>query len=105
MHKRWGLVLALTLGTAAGALAQQFDEMQARAACQDDAFRYCQATIPDRDRTLACLLQNRNNLSGACRTVLAEFFPPDPPAKRKGGGTTQQRAKGGPIDLNPAANR
>ncbi len=110
--QRFALIVAFTAGMlVAGMLGlsqaqQQVNEQQAQAACQDDAFRLCQATIPDRDRTLACLVQAKDSLSGACRTVLAGFFPPDPPAKKKSG-ATQQRAKrsGGPVDINPTASR
>jgi hypothetical protein len=104
--QRFALVVAFTAGMLGLSQAQQVNEQQAQAACQDDAFKFCQATIPDRDRTLACLIQAKDGLSGACRTVLAGFFPPDPPAKKKSG-ATQQRAKrsGGPVDINPTASR
>jgi hypothetical protein len=89
MHRKFALVVVITLGTTAAAFAQQLDERAAQAACQDDALRLCQATIPDRERTLACLVHNKAGLSGACRTVLAEFISPDkskrakrPPANR-----------------------
>lgn len=106
MSKQFVFALAFTLGMIGASKAQQpIDERQAQAACQDDAFRLCQATIPDRDRTLACLISNKTNLSGACRTVLAEFFPPEPAPKRKKSVTQQQRSKGGPVDLSPTASR
>jgi hypothetical protein len=103
MTMRFAFALALVLGTGAAAMAQPVDEMAARAACQDDAFRLCQATIPDRERTLACLIQNKNGLSGACRTVLAEFFPAEQPTRKPA--PTRARRGGGPVDLNPSANR
>jgi hypothetical protein len=76
MHRQFALVIAITLGATGFAFAQQIDERAAQAACQDDAFRLCSATIPDRERTLACLVHNKDGLSGACRTVLAEFLQP-----------------------------
>ena len=76
---------------------QQIDERAAQTACQDDALRYCQATIPDRERTLACLVHNKDGLSGACRTVLAEFLPP--------AGKKTKRAKRAPANLKPTASR
>ena len=75
---------------------------QRQAACQDDAFRFCQATIPDRERTLACLISNKDGISGACRAVLAELIPPDKPAKKQ---APRKKPKGGPIDLTPTATR
>jgi hypothetical protein len=103
MHK-WIVVAftaAVTLTAAGMSLAQPIDERAAQAACQDDAFRYCQATIPDRERTLACLVQNKDGISGACRAVLVSVIPLDKPAKKP----PRQRPKGGPIDLSPAASR
>jgi hypothetical protein len=107
MHKRWVFILTFMVGMAGLSQAQApIDERQAQAACQDDAFRLCNATIPDRDRTLACLIQAKDSLSGACRTVLASFFPPDPPSKKKTGAAAQRvKRSGGPVDLNAATNR
>jgi hypothetical protein len=104
MHKWIALAFtaAVTLAAATTSLAQPIDERTAQAACQDDAFRYCQATIPDRERTLACLISNKDGISGACRAVLADLIPPDKPAKKQ---PPRKRPKGGPIDLTPAANR
>ena len=96
MQRQFALVIAITLGATGVAFAQQLDERAAQAACQDDAFRHCSATIPDRERTLACLVHNKDGLSGACRTVLAEFLPPDKKSKR---------AKRAPASLKPTANR
>ena len=101
-HMRVALILAYTLAAVSVAHAQPIDERTAQAACQDDAFRFCQATIPDRERTLACLIGNKDGISGACRAVLASVIPPDKPAKKP----PRQRPKGGgPLDLSPTANR
>ncbi len=89
----------MTLASTGVSLAQQVDERTAQAACQDDAFRYCQATIPDRERTLACLVRSKDGLSAACRTVLASFFPPEPSKKKS------KRTKRAPVSLSPAASR
>jgi hypothetical protein len=40
------------------------DEQQA---CSGDAFRLCSSEIPDVDRITACMVQNRDQLSPACR--------------------------------------
>ena len=97
MQRQFALVIAITLVATGVAFAQQIDERAAQTACQDDALRYCQATIPDRERTLACLVHNKDGLSGACRTVLAEFLPP---AAKK-----TKRAKRAPANLKPTASR
>jgi hypothetical protein len=107
MRQRIALIFALALAAstsgAAGIARAEVDEASAQAACQDDAFRFCQATIPDRERTLACLIYYKDSISAACRTVLAGVIPPDPPARKKG--NSKPRKPGGPIDLSPTARR
>jgi hypothetical protein len=65
------LAAALTLTTlSTAAVAQSNDEQQA---CMSDAFRVCSATIPDRDRTFACMVQNVSQLSPACQSVIGKY--------------------------------
>jgi hypothetical protein len=97
MQRQFALVIAFNFAATGIGFAQKIDERAAQAACQDDAFRHCSATIPDRERTLACLVHNKDGLSGACRTVLADFFPPE--SKKS------KRAKRAPASLKPTANR
>lgn len=67
------LAVALTVATfSTGALAQSSDEQQA---CMSDAFRVCSATIPDRTKTIACMVQNKAQLSAACQTVMNKYAP------------------------------
>ena len=67
------LAAALTLATlSTAAFAQTAEEQQA---CIDDAFRVCSATIPDRARTTACMIQNKSQLSAACQSVMAKYAP------------------------------
>ena len=40
-------------------------------ACTPDAFRLCQAAIPDAGRVAACLAHNKRNLSPACKIVFS----------------------------------
>jgi hypothetical protein len=68
------LAAALTVATAStGALAQTAEDQQA---CMNDAFRVCSATIPDRARTTACMVQNKSQLSAACQVVMDKYAPP-----------------------------
>jgi len=65
------LAVALTaLSTAA--VAQSAEDQQA---CMNDAFRVCSATIPDRTRTIACMVQHKAELSQACQMVMAKYAP------------------------------
>jgi len=67
------LAVALTVATfSTGALAQSSDEQQA---CMNDAFRVCSATIPDRNKTIACMVQNKAKLSSACQVVMDKYAP------------------------------
>ena len=70
---RISLAVALTVATfSTGAFAQSNEEQQA---CMNDAFRVCSATIPDRNRTIACMVQNKPQLSAACQMVMDKYAP------------------------------
>jgi hypothetical protein len=67
------MAAALALATlSTAAVAQSSEEQQA---CMNDAFRVCSATIPDRARTTACMIQNKSQLSPACQQVMAKYAP------------------------------
>jgi len=67
------LAVALTVATfSTGAFAQSAEEQQI---CMNDAFRVCSATIPDRNRTIACMVQNKPQLSAACQMVMDKYAP------------------------------
>jgi hypothetical protein len=55
------------------ALAETQDEQNA---CMGDAFSVCGHAIPDRDRVAACLAQNINRISVACRVVMRRYSKP-----------------------------
>jgi hypothetical protein len=73
---RMTLAVALALATfSTAAVAQTAQEQQA---CMNDAFRVCSATIPDRTRTVACMVQHKAELSTACQVVMAKYAPAEP---------------------------
>ena len=73
---RTTLALAVALTTlSTGAFAQSSEDQQA---CMNDAFRVCSATIPDRNRTIACMVQHKAELSQACQMVMAKYSPAQP---------------------------
>jgi len=73
---RTTLALAVALTTlSTGAIAQSAEDQQA---CMNDAFRVCSATIPDRNRTIACMVQHKAELSQACQMVMAKYSPAQP---------------------------
>ena len=71
MHNRIALAAALTVGMlSTAAIAQTSEEQQL---CMDDAFRVCSATIPDRTRTIACMVANKSHLSAGCQGVMDKY--------------------------------
>ncbi|HMK78375.1 MAG TPA: hypothetical protein VK438_01935 [Xanthobacteraceae bacterium] len=76
---RTTLALAITLVTlSTAAVAQTAEDQQA---CMGDAFRVCSATIPDRNRTIACMVQHKAELSAACQMVMAKYAPAGQPVQ------------------------
>ena len=76
---RLTLAIALTVSAlSTAAFAQSAEEQQA---CMNDAFRVCSATIPDRARTTACMIQNKSQLSPACQQVMAKYAPTTAPVQ------------------------
>jgi hypothetical protein len=51
-------------------------------ACTDDVFRLCNQFVPDEQRIIACLAQNRPSLSPGCKTVFSRPRPGDQDARR-----------------------
>ena len=68
---RIALAAALTVAMlSTAAIAQTSEEQQL---CMDDAFRVCSATIPDRARTIACMVANKSQLSAGCQGVMDKY--------------------------------
>jgi hypothetical protein len=60
----------LLAGLAVMALTPASAQMSPEEACKDDAFRFCNNDIPDRDKVGACLRRNARSISPACRTFV-----------------------------------
>jgi hypothetical protein len=75
MRKQIALATVLALGASTIALAATQEEEQA---CTNDAFQFCQNFIPDRNRVFTCLVENRQQISAACHTVMAPYLPAEP---------------------------
>lgn len=63
------LALAITLGFAGSAVAQQDKytiTSEERTACQGDATLLCSDAYPDEDRLIVCMRRNRAQLSRVC---------------------------------------
>jgi len=73
MKIRIALALVFFTLVPAAASAETQDEQNA---CMGDAFNICGHAIPDRDRVAACLAQNMNRISVACRTVMQRYAKP-----------------------------
>jgi hypothetical protein len=61
------LVLALTTWSTSSFAIGSAEQ---RAACTPDVFRLCSSEIPNVDRIVACLKQQRPNLSKPCQAVM-----------------------------------
>lgn len=71
---------AFAISASSNVLAETFEE---RESCMHDAFRFCQSAIPDRDRVFACLVENRDQISSACHTMIAPYLPAGVPPPKK----------------------
>jgi len=60
----------LAFFAAAPAMAQGTAEQ--RAACENDAYRFCEAQVPDAIAVEKCLRANMRSLSPACRAEFGE---------------------------------
>jgi hypothetical protein len=105
MKKQIALATVLAVGAGTVALAETAEEQQA---CTNDAFALCQNYIPDRNRVFSCLVENRNQLSVPCHTVMLQYFPPEPVAAMKKPAAPAASAKAakttkskGPLSLAP----
>jgi hypothetical protein len=97
MVRSFAFAIAIVLGAADIAAAQSSEE---QAACQDDAFRLCAQTIPDRERTFQCMIANKDVLSPGCRAVIARSLPDPAPQK-----TARSKKGQGPVNLKPTTVR
>jgi Cysteine rich repeat len=61
-------VLVLAIGCSGSAFAQSGD---GRGACASDYEKFCVGTPPGSGRVVACLTKKQNQLSDACKKVLA----------------------------------
>ncbi len=68
-----GLAAGLLLATLSTVSAQESyrGTPADQQACTDDVSRLCNQFIPDEQRIVACLIQNRRRLSPACRAVFS----------------------------------
>ena len=67
MSKLRFAILALAIGCSVSAVAQT----DHRGACKADYDKYCAGTPPGGGRVVACLNKQQNQLSDACKKVLA----------------------------------
>jgi hypothetical protein len=73
MRYFFGLSALLAVFIAAPASAQ--GTAQQRSACTDDAYRFCEAQIPDQAAVESCLRRYVGALSPACRAQLVGQAP------------------------------
>ena len=68
--QRMVLALALSIAATGAASSQEYrGTWEQQMACTPDVWRLCSDQIPDVDRIVGCLRQNKPNLSNGCRAV------------------------------------
>ncbi len=87
-----GLMFATALSVSMLSTASQAYSPEQQQACSPDAFRLCNADIPDVDRVTVCMIRNKSQLSPPC----SAFFRDDP---------EPTAAAGRPTSLKPVATR
>jgi hypothetical protein len=90
-----GLMLATALSVSMWPAASRAYTPEEQQACSDDAFRLCNADIPDVDRVTACMVRNKSQLTPGCRA----HFRPDPEPE------ISSAAAGRPLSIKPATSR
>jgi hypothetical protein len=89
------LMLAIALSLLMWPAASVAYTPEGQQACSDDAFRLCNAEIPDVDRVTACMVRKRSQLSAGCRV----FIRPDPDPE------VAPVAAGKPLSIRPGHRR
>ena len=92
---QFGLMFATALAVSTLPAAAQGYSQEQQQACTPDAMRLCGAYIPDVDRITVCMIQNKSQLSPACRA----HFRPEPTARA--GSVTAAT----PLSIKPATAR
>jgi hypothetical protein len=73
MSKLRFAILVLAIGCSGFAVAQAAEQ---RGACKADYDKYCAGTLPGGGRVVACLNKQHQQLSDACKQVLASRKKP-----------------------------
>jgi hypothetical protein len=91
-----GLMLAAALSVSLWAQPGTAHTPEQEQACTGDAFRLCNAEIPNVDRVTACMIRNKSQLSPGCR---AQFRSgPEP-------GEVAARPVGRPMAIKPVPHK
>lgn len=70
--------LAFALLAPAAALPALAETQEERMACTADANNLCAEEIPDREKVYQCLVRKVNDLSPACKRIIAASIAPKP---------------------------
>jgi hypothetical protein len=108
MKQRLVLVIAVALSGTSVALAET---EEGRQACMQDAFKFCQQAIPDRERVFQCLASHKDVISAACNAFMAPAAPADQratephPSQTKSAAHKAKAPKRASVAVNRPAQR
>jgi hypothetical protein len=74
--------LAFALLAPAASLPALAETQEERMACTADANNLCAEEIPDREKVYQCLVRKVNDLSPACKRIIAASIAPASKSKR-----------------------
>jgi hypothetical protein len=76
------VALASIIVFSASKLSVSAETMEERLACTPDAQMLCADEIPDRDKVYSCLVRRVNDLSPACKRIIAASIVPMSKSKK-----------------------
>ncbi len=74
--------LALALLAPAATVPAVAETQEERLACTNDAQNLCADEIPDREKVYSCLVRRVNDLSPACKKIIAASIAPAPRSRK-----------------------
>ena len=95
MRRMSALAVWLTIAAPFSAWSQTHTA-EDEAACTPDVMKLCQQHVPNRQNIIACMVENKRNLSAECHAVFSRPMTP-----QRAAGDEQQRRRKTPRTHSP----